>query len=165
MHFIWDPKKAAANARKHRVSFEEASTSFADSLAITGADPDHSVAELRWITFGVSARGRLLLVSHTLKMKAILFASSAHGRLRRQNESYMKKAKSSRGDELRREYERSDFPEGFRRGQYAARFAAGTNIVRLDPEIAEAFPTSAAVNEALGTVLRAAKSARLAKRR
>lgn len=77
----------------------------------------------------------------------------------------MKKAKSSRRDELRQEYKRSDFPGGFVRGKYAARFAAGSNIVRLDPEIAAAFPTSEAVNEALGTVLRAAKSVRLAKGR
>lgn len=77
----------------------------------------------------------------------------------------MRKAKTARTDDLRREYKRSDFPKGFVRGKYAARFAAGSNIVRLDPEIADAFPTSEAVNEALGTVLRAAKSARVAKRR
>jgi hypothetical protein len=77
----------------------------------------------------------------------------------------MKKAKSRRGNGLRREYKRSDFPKGLVRGKYAARFAAATNIVRLDPEIAEAFPTSAAVNETLGAVLRAAKNARLSKRR
>lgn len=65
MRFIWDPKKAAANARKHKVSFEEASSAFGDNLAVTGADPDHSVEEERWITFGVSASGRLLAVSHT----------------------------------------------------------------------------------------------------
>jgi hypothetical protein len=75
------------------------------------------------------------------------------------------KAKSSRGGELRPEYKRSDFPGGLVRGKHAARFAAGTNIVRLEPEIEDALPTSAAVNEALGTVLRAAKSARLTKRR
>jgi hypothetical protein len=77
----------------------------------------------------------------------------------------MKKAKSSRGSELRPEYKRSDFPGGLVRGKHAARFAAGTNIVRLEPEIADAFPTSAAVNAALGTVLRAARAARLSKRR
>jgi hypothetical protein len=77
----------------------------------------------------------------------------------------MKKAKSPRTDELRREYKRSDFPKGFVRGKYAARVNAASNIVRLDPEIADAFPTSEAVNEALGAVLRAAKNARLARRR
>jgi hypothetical protein len=88
-----------------------------------------------------------------------------HGWQRRVSESCMKKGKSSRSDEMRREYKRSDFPKGFVRGKYAARVAAKSNIVRLDPEIAEAFPTSKAVNEALGAVLRAAKKARLSKRR
>ena len=81
------------------------------------------------------------------------------------SESCMKKGKSARSDEMRREYKRSDFPKGFVRGKYAARVAAKSNIVRLDPEIAEAFPTSKAVNEALGAMLRAAKKARLGKRR
>lgn len=76
----------------------------------------------------------------------------------------MKKARRPRGDELRPNYKRSDFPRGFVRGKYAARFAAGTNLVRLDPEIAAAFPTSEAVNEALGGLLRVAKSARLTTR-
>jgi uncharacterized DUF497 family protein len=65
MRFTWDPRKAAANLKKHRVSFEEASTALADDYAVTGADPDHSVGEARWITFGTSVRGRLLVVSHT----------------------------------------------------------------------------------------------------
>jgi hypothetical protein len=65
MEVTWDPRKAAANLKKHRVSFEEASTVLADPLAITGADPDHSVGEVRWITFGLSNRRRLLAVSHT----------------------------------------------------------------------------------------------------
>jgi hypothetical protein len=65
MRFVWDSRKAAANLKKHGVSFEEASTALADDHAVTGADPDHSVGELRWITFGVSDGGRLLVVSHT----------------------------------------------------------------------------------------------------
>ena len=65
MFVIWDPSKAAANLKKHKVSFEEASTVLADPLAITGADPDHSISEGRWITFGFSNRERLLAVAHT----------------------------------------------------------------------------------------------------
>ncbi|MGQ0833416.1 MAG: BrnT family toxin [Gammaproteobacteria bacterium] len=65
MRFEWDRVKAAVNLRKHKVSFEEASTVFADPLAATGADPDHSADEARWITFGRSDRGRLLAVAHT----------------------------------------------------------------------------------------------------
>jgi hypothetical protein len=65
MEVTWDRRKAAANLKKHKVSFEEASTVLADPLAITGADPDHSIDEVRWITFGLSSRRRLLAVSHT----------------------------------------------------------------------------------------------------
>ena len=64
MEFEWDDRKAAANLKKHGVSFEEASTVFRDPLAATGADPDHSLDEQRWVTFGVSDRGRLLVVAH-----------------------------------------------------------------------------------------------------
>jgi len=77
----------------------------------------------------------------------------------------MKKGKRSNGKEMRREYKRSDFPKGLVRGKYAARVRAGSNVVRLDPEIASAFPTSEAVNEALSTVLKAAKNARVSKGR
>jgi len=73
----------------------------------------------------------------------------------------MKKAKTGHKDELRREYKRSDFPGGFVRGKYAARLAAGSNVIVLQPEIAAAFPNSEAVNEALGGLLRVAKSARI----
>jgi len=65
MRVTWDPRKATANLKKHKVSFEEATAALADPLAITGADPDHSVDEARWITFGFSDRPRLLAVAHT----------------------------------------------------------------------------------------------------
>lgn len=64
MQFGWDPAKAAANLRKHGVSFKEATSVVRDPLAYTFADPDHSVGEERWLTFGVSEQGRLLVVSH-----------------------------------------------------------------------------------------------------
>jgi len=63
--FVWDAAKAAANIKKHAVSFEEASSVFLDPLSATGSDPDHSLGESRWLTFGLSAAGRLLVVSHT----------------------------------------------------------------------------------------------------
>jgi uncharacterized DUF497 family protein len=65
MRVTWDAHKADANLKKHKVAFEEAVTALADPLAITGADPDHSVHETRWITFGLSNRWRLLAVAHT----------------------------------------------------------------------------------------------------
>ena len=76
----------------------------------------------------------------------------------------MKNDKSHDQDDLRRSYKRSDFPGGFKRGKYASRLAAGSNVVVLSPENAAAFPTSEAVNEALQVLLRVAKSARLATR-
>lgn len=65
MEFEWDPKKSAANDRKHDVRFQEASTVFGDSLAMTFADPDHSNNEQRHLTFGLSKYNRLLVVAHT----------------------------------------------------------------------------------------------------
>ena len=65
MRYEWDARKAAANRSKHGVSFEEAATVFRDPLSQTGGDPDHSAAENRFVTFGLSARGRLLVVAHT----------------------------------------------------------------------------------------------------
>jgi len=65
MRYEWDARKAAANRSKHGVSFQEAATVFRDPLSQTGGDPDHSVAENRFVTFGLSARGRLLVVAHT----------------------------------------------------------------------------------------------------
>jgi uncharacterized DUF497 family protein len=65
VNFEWDSAKAAENGAKHGVSFEEASTALRDPLSVTGLDPDHSIGEERFITFGVSSRGRLLVVAHT----------------------------------------------------------------------------------------------------
>ena len=62
--FTWDPKKAAANVRKHGVGFAEAATAFGDPLSLTIADPDHSVGEERRLLLGVSYKGRLLVVAH-----------------------------------------------------------------------------------------------------
>ncbi len=65
MLFAWDQNKAAANLRKHGVSFHEAGTVFGDPLAVTYEDPDHSDEEERFITIGLSGQSRLLIVSHT----------------------------------------------------------------------------------------------------
>ena len=65
IHFEWNPAKAKANLRKHRVGFSEAASVFCDLLGITIFDPDHSQDEDRYITIGTSRAGRLLLVAHT----------------------------------------------------------------------------------------------------
>ena len=65
MDFEWDTEKANTNVEKHGVEFAEASTVFADAFALTIFDPDHSSSEDRYITIGLSDRGRLLIVWHT----------------------------------------------------------------------------------------------------
>ena len=63
--FTWDPAKAAINFRKHRVSFPEAVTAFADPQSISIRDPDHSVGEERWLLIGQTERHRLVVAVHT----------------------------------------------------------------------------------------------------
>lgn len=65
--FEWDIKKAHNNWNKHRVTFEEATTIFKDSKALSIFDPDHSETEDRWVTMGISEKGRLLIVIHTFQ--------------------------------------------------------------------------------------------------
>ena len=65
LRFSWDPRKAASNLRKHRLSFDEAVWAFEDPLSITIADPDHSPAEDRYLLIGISNQQRLLGVAHT----------------------------------------------------------------------------------------------------
>lgn len=64
MRFAWDPKKASENVRKHRVSFHEAASVLEHALSTTYPDPDHSVDEQRFVTIGVSTRGRIVVVAH-----------------------------------------------------------------------------------------------------
>jgi uncharacterized DUF497 family protein len=93
MDFEWDDAKAEVNERKHGVSFTEAMTVFADSLSLTGFDPDHSVDEDRYITMGLSVAGRLLLVSHADRGEKVRIISAR---------------KASRRE--RRDYEDGTFP-------------------------------------------------------
>ena len=65
MRFEWDRRKAHLNWIKHRVSFDEAATVFADPLSSTISDPDHSIGEHRFVTLGVSSTHRAIVVCHT----------------------------------------------------------------------------------------------------
>jgi len=65
MQFEWDPEKSRTNLSKHNISFEEATTVFMDDFSLTGEDPDHSLDEDRYVTFGLSSHGRLLVVAYT----------------------------------------------------------------------------------------------------
>jgi uncharacterized DUF497 family protein len=63
--FEWDETKALENLRKHSISFGEALTIFGDPLSLTVDDPLHSTEEDRFITIGLSDRGKTLVVVHT----------------------------------------------------------------------------------------------------
>jgi uncharacterized DUF497 family protein len=76
LEFVWDPAKAAANLRKHGVSFPEAATALADPNSLTVSDPDHSATEERLILLGLSTRSRLLIVAHTERGDVIRLISA-----------------------------------------------------------------------------------------
>jgi uncharacterized DUF497 family protein len=91
LQFTWDPRKAAANLRKHGVGFPEAATAFADSLSLTIPDPDHSVGEERWILIGQSDRRRLVVVAHVERGELIRIIS-ARPATRRERRTYDEEA-------------------------------------------------------------------------
>jgi uncharacterized DUF497 family protein len=64
LRFTWHAPKAAANRRKHGVTFEEAQTVFSDDAALLLDDPEHATDEERFLLLGLSATPRLLVVVH-----------------------------------------------------------------------------------------------------
>ena len=76
MRFEWDPEKAASNARKHGVTFEEAQTVFQDDLFVTFEDPDHSQDENRFLILGQSTKKNLLVVAYTERRSSIRLISA-----------------------------------------------------------------------------------------
>lgn len=88
LDFEWDAAKAAANRRKHDVSFEEAATAFADPLGRVTGDPRHSRGEERLVLLGLSERGRLLTVMFTERGPARVRLISARRATRRERTDY-----------------------------------------------------------------------------
>ena len=65
LRFTWDPNKALANQRRrHRISFQEASTAFYDPLSLTIPDTLHALGEERLVLVGLTDRGTLVVVVH-----------------------------------------------------------------------------------------------------
>jgi uncharacterized DUF497 family protein len=89
MKFVWNESKGEANATKHRVTFEEAQTCFYDPHQIAFYDPDHSEDEDRELLIGHSNRGRLLLISYTIRSNSIRLIS-ARKATRKEANSYAK---------------------------------------------------------------------------
>ncbi|HYT93774.1 MAG TPA: BrnT family toxin [Gemmataceae bacterium] len=76
INFEWDKDKAAANKKKHGVTFEEAATVFDDPLAAIFDDEAHSKDEQREIIVGHSTKKRLLLVCFTERAGAVRIISA-----------------------------------------------------------------------------------------
>jgi len=73
--FEWDEVKAKANFKKHKVSFEEGKTIFNDPFLFTFPDSEHSENEKRYINIGISATGRVLILTHTERQDKIRIIS------------------------------------------------------------------------------------------
>jgi uncharacterized DUF497 family protein len=88
MEFEWNRDKAATNEMKHRVAFTEAMTVFGDPFELTIPDPDHSLGEVRYLSVGLSAAGRLLVVAYTERAERtrIVSAREASPKERKQYE-------------------------------------------------------------------------------
>lgn len=75
MEFEWDAKKAKANLKNHKISFDEAKTVFGDPFLQTFPDESHSDEEIRFINVGRSAGGRIVVVIHTERERKIRIIS------------------------------------------------------------------------------------------
>jgi hypothetical protein len=89
VRFDWDPPKARANLRAHRVSFAEAVTALDDDFALTRDDPDAD-GEPRFITLGLSDVGNLLVVVYTYREPDSIRVISAWKASKRQRVLYEK---------------------------------------------------------------------------
>ena len=86
--FDWDPRKDAANRKKHDVSFHEAKTAFTDEFGRLMADPDHSELEDRFILLGTSIHSRLLVVCHCVRDGETIRIISARKADKRERKTY-----------------------------------------------------------------------------
>ena len=92
MEFEWDRTKAAANFKKHKVTFDEASTAFSDPLARIFDDEEHSTEERREIIVGHSIINRLLLVCFTELDENTVRIFSARQATRKERQDYEENA-------------------------------------------------------------------------
>jgi uncharacterized DUF497 family protein len=93
MEFDWDATKAAANARKHGISFDEACSVFESDVAITVDDEKHSDWERREKTIGFSKRFRVLVVIHTKPVRGKMWIVSARKAGRIERKAYEEEVK------------------------------------------------------------------------
>jgi uncharacterized DUF497 family protein len=67
MDFEWDPRKAESNYKKHGVRFSESLPVFEDDYALTITDDDSDPHERRFVTLGIGAKGRVLVVVYSYR--------------------------------------------------------------------------------------------------
>jgi uncharacterized DUF497 family protein len=156
LNFEWDANKAKSNLGKHGISFEAPNAFGVRRSAFV----DHSRSD----AFGLGKS-----FHHSRSFASGQVASCRAHRKRRQyselsaresradeNDGVMKKARG-KNDEMLREY---DFSQGVR-GKYAQRYARGSNVVVLEPDVAKIFPNAEPVNSSLRSlaeILRRRKS-------
>ena len=92
LEFEWDPEKAAANVRKHRIFFREAAMVFRDVFSFTYDDAAHSRGEQRYVTLGMSDQGRVLVVAHTMRGEMVRIISVRKA-TKRERKAYEEKSK------------------------------------------------------------------------
>ena len=89
IRFEWDSSKAAANLKKHRISFEDAQSVFYDEFAVQFFDDLHSSEEERFLMLGMSSAASLLIVCHCERENgAVIRIISARKATRRESAFY-----------------------------------------------------------------------------
>jgi uncharacterized DUF497 family protein len=88
LRFEWDPRKDAANQRKHGVSFEEARTVFFDENALLRDVPEHAEEEDRFVLLGLSSHLRILVVCHCYRRGQVIRIISARRAVRQERGDY-----------------------------------------------------------------------------
>lgn len=142
MEFEWDPTKADSNLEKHGVPFDEATTAF--GILSHSPFPTPIILTTRNDSSCLASRSKVASSSLSTPTEARDSESSALESRLEMKDDPMKKDNSQDSD-MREE---SDFGGGIR-GKYADRFAEGSNVVVLDPDVAAEFKTRKAVNDAL----------------
>jgi uncharacterized DUF497 family protein len=154
--FEWDPRKARSNLAKHGVGFEEASTVFGDPLSADDSRPRPFAHRRTSCDDGCRFYREIGSLSFT-RSETIISASLARDVPADENAGVVKKKSNKSADkQMRKEY---DFSQGVR-GKYARRYAQGTNVVVLEPDVAKVFPNSKVVNVSLRKIIREKASVR-----
>lgn len=89
--FEWDFEKEKKNIQKHGISFEEASTVFADESAILFDDPEHSEDEERFLLLGMSTSAKTCIVCHCYRAEdAVIRIISARMATKKEEKRYVR---------------------------------------------------------------------------